>query len=54
LGAVAAGWNAALILRQGNALLEVGPQPQITGADLNDVADELIARHVIRTDAALT
>jgi 2-haloacid dehalogenase len=53
LGAVAAGWNAALILRQGNALLEIGPQPRITGADLNDVADELIARHVIRTGAAL-
>jgi 2-haloacid dehalogenase len=45
LGAVAAGWNAALILRKGNALLEVGPQPQITGADLNDVADKLIAHH---------
>jgi 2-haloacid dehalogenase len=44
LGAVAAGWNAALILRPGNALLDVGPQPQVTGADLNEVADKLIAR----------
>jgi 2-haloacid dehalogenase len=44
LGAVAAGWNAALFLRPGNALLDVGPQPQVTGADLNEVADKLIAR----------
>jgi 2-haloacid dehalogenase len=45
LGAVAAGWKAALIKRSGNDLLGVGPQPQIVGADLNDVADQLIARH---------
>ena len=45
LGAVAAGWEAALIFRPGNALLDVGPQPQITGADLNEVADKLIARY---------
>jgi 2-haloacid dehalogenase len=45
LGAVAAGWKAALIKRIGNDILEVGPQPQIIGNDLNDVADQLIARH---------
>ena len=45
LGAVAAGWEAALIKRVGNDVLEVGPQPQIVGDDLNDVADKLIARH---------
>lgn len=45
LGAVAAGWDAALVLRPGNALLHVGPQPQIIGADLTEVADELIARY---------
>jgi 2-haloacid dehalogenase len=45
LGAVAAGWEAALIRRTGNDLLGVGPQPQIVGEDLNDVADQLIARH---------
>jgi 2-haloacid dehalogenase len=45
LGAVAAGWEAALIRRIGNDLLGVGPQPQIVGNDLNDVADQLIARH---------
>jgi 2-haloacid dehalogenase len=45
LGAVAADWKAALIKRVGNAVLGVGPQPQIVGADLNDVADQLIAMH---------
>jgi 2-haloacid dehalogenase len=48
LGAVAAGWNAALIKRIGNDLLGVGPQPQIIGNDLNDVADHLIARQRAR------
>src|SRR5215813_1664945 len=45
LGAVAAGWEAALIKRPGNDVLGVGPQPQIAGNDLNDVADQLIRRH---------
>jgi len=45
LGAVAAGWEAALIRRVGNDVLGVGPQPQIVGNDLDDVADQLIARH---------
>ena len=45
LGAVAAGWEAALIRRVGNDVLGVGPQPQIVGDDLNDLADQLIARH---------
>lgn len=45
LGAVAAGWQGALIKRVGNDLLGIGPQPQIVGNDLNDVADQLIARH---------
>ena len=45
LGAVAAGWEAALIKRACNDVLGVGPQPQIVGDDLNDVADQLIARH---------
>jgi 2-haloacid dehalogenase len=49
LGAVAAGWEAALVKRTGNDVLEVGPQPQIVGDDLNDVADQLIARHVQRS-----
>jgi 2-haloacid dehalogenase len=49
LGAVAAGWEAALVKRDGNDLLAVGPQPQIVGNDLNDVADQLVARHKGKT-----
>jgi 2-haloacid dehalogenase len=45
LGAVAAGWEAALIKRVDNDVLGVGPQPQIIGKDLNDVADQLITRY---------
>ena len=45
LGAVAAGWGAALIKRTGNDLLDVGPQPQLVGNDLSDVADQLIRRY---------
>jgi 2-haloacid dehalogenase len=45
LGAVAAGWRAALILRPGNAPLDVGPQPDFIGTDLNDVADQLVAAY---------
>jgi 2-haloacid dehalogenase len=45
LGAVAAGWQAALIKRAGNDVLSVGPQPNYVGADLDDVADQLIARY---------
>ena len=45
LGAVAAGWQAALIKRVGNDVLGVGPQPHIVGNELNDVADQLISRH---------
>jgi 2-haloacid dehalogenase len=44
LGAVAAGWGAALIKRPGNELLSVGPQPTIVGADLEDVAGQIIRR----------
>ena len=52
LGAVAAGWNAALIERPGNDLLGVGPQPQIVAADLNDVADQLIAQYEEKANVA--
>ena len=45
LGAVAAGWQAALIKRVGNDVLDVGPQPHFVGNDLNDVADQLIAKY---------
>jgi 2-haloacid dehalogenase len=52
LGAVAAGWKAALIKRVGNDLLGVGPQPQMAGANLDDIANQLIAHHKDRTNAA--
>jgi 2-haloacid dehalogenase len=52
LGAVAAGWEAALIRRIGNDVLGVGPQPGIIGDDLNDVADQLIARHITQRPAS--
>jgi 2-haloacid dehalogenase len=42
LGAGAAGWQAALILREGNAPLGVGPQPNYIGNDLDSIADQLI------------
>jgi 2-haloacid dehalogenase len=45
LGARAAGWQAALILRQGNAPLDVGPQPNYIGDDLDVIADQLISRY---------
>ena len=45
LGALAAGWQAALILREGNAPLDVGPQPNYIGADLDAIADQLIERY---------
>jgi hypothetical protein len=44
LGAVAAGREAALVKRVGNDVLGVGPQPQIVGNNLSDIADQLIAR----------
>ena len=44
LGALAAGWQAGLILRQGNAPLDIGPQPNYVGDDLDALADQLIAR----------
>jgi 2-haloacid dehalogenase len=47
LGAVAAGWGAALVKRPGNDLLPVGPQPTLVGADLEDVADQLIERFTV-------
>jgi 2-haloacid dehalogenase len=45
IGAQSAGWQAALILREGNAPLEVGPQPNYVGEDLDAIADQLIERY---------
>jgi 2-haloacid dehalogenase len=45
IGALGAGWQGALIKRSGNDVLAVGPQPQFTGSDLDDIAGQLIARY---------
>jgi 2-haloacid dehalogenase len=45
LGALAAGWQAGLILRVGNAPLDVGPQPNYVGDNLDAIADQLIDRY---------
>ena len=45
IGAQSAGWQAALILREGNAPLSVGPQPDLIGRDLDQIADQLIAQY---------
>jgi 2-haloacid dehalogenase len=42
IGAAAVGWQTALILREGNAPLDVGPQPDYIGKDLDAIADQLI------------
>ena len=45
IGALAAGWQAGVILRSGNAPLPVGPQPTYIGEDLEPLADQLIKRY---------
>jgi 2-haloacid dehalogenase len=45
IGALAGGWQAGLILREGNAPLDVGPQPTYIGKDLDTIADQLIERY---------
>jgi 2-haloacid dehalogenase len=47
IGALAAGWQAGLILRAGNAVLDVGPQPNYIGDDLDAIAGQLIARYPV-------
>lgn len=42
LGALAAGYQAALVTRPGNAALLVGAQPDIVGPDLLNVANHII------------
>jgi 2-haloacid dehalogenase len=51
IGAQSAGWQAALILREGNAPLDVGPQPDWIGKDLDAIADQLIERYATGADA---
>jgi 2-haloacid dehalogenase len=45
IGALSAGWQAGLILREGNAPLDVGPQPTYIGKDLAALAGQLIERY---------
>ncbi|MEU6518710.1 haloacid dehalogenase type II [Streptomyces sp. NPDC046978] len=45
IGAAAAGWQTALVLREGNAPLDVGPQPDYIGQDLDAIADQLTERY---------
>ena len=52
IGAGAAGWQTALILREGNAPLAVGPQPDYLGKDLDAVADQLIQRYQEAAEAS--
>jgi len=52
IGAQAAGWQAGLILREGNAPLAVGPQPDYIGPDLDAVADQLIERYATGSNAS--
>ncbi len=45
IGAQSAGWQAGLILREGNAPLGVGPQPDYIGRDLDAIAGQLIDKY---------
>jgi 2-haloacid dehalogenase len=45
MGAQAVGWEAGLIRRVNNDVLDTAAQPQYVGKDLNAVADQIIARN---------
>jgi 2-haloacid dehalogenase len=45
IGAQAAGWEAGLIKRVNNDVLDTAAQPGYLGKDLNAIADQIIARH---------
>jgi 2-haloacid dehalogenase len=45
IGAQAAGWEAGLIKRVNNDVLDTAAQPQYVGKDLKAVADQIIARN---------
>jgi len=48
LGAMACGWQGALLTRDGNAPLILGEQPDIIGPDLITVAEQIIAQDQMR------
>jgi 2-haloacid dehalogenase len=45
IGAQAAGWEAGLIQRVNNDVLDTAAQPHYVGRDLNIIADQIIARN---------
>jgi 2-haloacid dehalogenase len=45
IGAQSAGWQAGLILREGNAPLDAGQQPDYIGKDLDAISGQLIGRY---------
>jgi 2-haloacid dehalogenase len=45
VGAQSVGWEAGLIKRVNNDVLDTAAQPEYVGRDLNVVADQVIARH---------
>jgi 2-haloacid dehalogenase len=48
IGALSAGWQAGLILREGNAPRDVGPRPTYIGTDLDAIAGQLAGRYGTR------
>ena len=45
IGVLAAGWEAGLIRRVNNDVLDTAAQPQYVGKDLIEIADQIIIRH---------
>jgi 2-haloacid dehalogenase len=45
IGAQAVGWEAGLIKRVNNDVLDTAAQPEYVGNDLNVIAEQIIARH---------
>jgi 2-haloacid dehalogenase len=45
IGAQAAGWEAGLVKRINNDVLDTAAQPQYLGKELNDVTNQIIAKH---------
>jgi 2-haloacid dehalogenase len=45
IGVQAAGWEAELIKRVNNDVLDTAAQPRYVGKDLNDIAEQIVTRH---------
>ena len=45
IGAQSVGWEAGLIKRVNNDVLDIAALPEYVGKDLNAVADQIITRH---------